>query len=67
MSAAEIIKLVWPFVILQIAFQAYALFDLFKTRGAKTRNLNTIAWTVIIVLGEVFGAAAYFILGRNEE
>lgn len=65
-DAIEIIKIVWPILIFQIAFQAYALFDLFAMKKKKTKNLSVIAWTLIIVLGEIVGPALYFLFGRSE-
>ena len=67
MSALEIIKVVWPLILVQLAFQIYALFDLFMTKKGKTKNLSSTIWAVIIVLGEIVGPAVYFIIGRSEE
>lgn len=63
----DILKIVWPLLLLQIVFQIYALYDLFKKRSAKPKNLSAPIWTVIIVVGEILGPAAYFLIGRSEE
>jgi hypothetical protein len=67
MNATDIIGIIWPLIVLQLAFQIYALIDLFKIKKGKTKNLSPLIWAVIIVLGEIIGAAIYFILGRSEE
>ncbi|MCX6728982.1 MAG: PLDc N-terminal domain-containing protein [Candidatus Saccharibacteria bacterium] len=67
MNAMDLIKIIWPLVIIQLAFQIYALIDLFKIKKGKTKNLSTAIWAIIIVLGEIIGAALYFIFGRSEE
>lgn len=63
----EILKYVWPIIVLQLGFQIYAIFDLIKIRQKKTKNLSALIWGLIIVFGEILGAALYFILGRSEE
>ncbi len=65
MEISEIIKLVWPLIIIQLAVQVYALVDLLK-RG-KTKNLNLGIWLIIILVGELLGAIIYFLVGRSEE
>jgi hypothetical protein len=67
MSLVEILKIVWPLILIQLAFQIYALIDLFRVKKAKTKNLSPAIWGIIIVLGEVVGPALYFIFGRSEE
>lgn len=67
MSATDTISVIWPLIVIQLAFQIYALVDLFKIKKSKTKNLSPVLWAVIIVLGEIIGAALYFILGRSEE
>lgn len=65
MQGLEIIKLVWPLIVLQLAVQIYALVDIVK-RG-KTKNLNIPIWLVIIILGEIIGSLIYFLIGRADE
>lgn len=67
MDIIEIFKLIWPIVILQLAFQVYALFDLFKSKKGTTKNLSAIIWAIIIILGEIAGPALYFLIGRNDK
>lgn len=67
MDITEILKTIWPIIVLQLAFQVYALIDLFKVKKGTTKNLSAIIWTIIIVLGEIAGPALYFIIGRNDK
>lgn len=67
MDVLEIIKIIWPLIVIQLAFQVYALVDLISVKKKKTRNLNTTAWVLIIIFGEILGAGLYFILGRNDQ
>lgn len=61
----DVLKVIWPLVVVQLALQVYAIYDLVKRK--KTRNLSPFIWAVIIVIGEIVGAAAYFLVGRSED
>ena len=61
----EIIKLVWPIVLLQLILQIVAIVDVLKKK--KTKNLSVPFWVVIIVIGEILGPIVYFLVGRSEE
>lgn len=61
----EILKQVWPFIVIQLGLQIYALVDLIKRK--KTKNLSVAAWAVIIILGEIVGAIVYLLMGKSEE
>jgi len=65
LDAINIIKIIWPVIVLQLALQIYALVDLIKRK--KTKNLSPKIWGAIIILGEIVGAAIYLIVGRSEE
>jgi hypothetical protein len=67
MDALEILKVIWPLILLQLAFQVYALVDLYGKKKGKTKNLSSTVWAIIIVIGEIVGPALYFIFGRSEE
>ncbi|MDD3035696.1 MAG: PLDc N-terminal domain-containing protein [Candidatus Saccharimonadaceae bacterium] len=66
MDVFEIIKLIWPLLVFQVAFQIYALYDLFAVKKKKTRNLSAVVWAAIIIIGEIVGPAIYFLFGRSE-
>ena len=61
----EIIKLVWPIVLLQLILQIVAIVDVLKKK--KTKNLSVPFWIVIILIGEILGPIVYFLVGRSEE
>jgi len=65
MNILELLKLIWPLVLIQLGLQIYAIYDVVKRK--KTKNLSPLIWIIIIVLGEIIGPAAYFLLGRSEE
>ena len=53
-----------PLVILQVAIQVYALVDLYLRGGARS---HTPVWVIVILLGQLIGPLAYFVLGRRED
>lgn len=63
----DVIKIIWPLLLIQVAFQGYAIYDLFSVKSGRTRNLSSAMWGLILVLGGVVGFAAYFLVGRSEE
>lgn len=67
MDAQQLLLIIWPLVLIQLAFQAYALYDLIVKKQKKTKNLSVVPWVLIIVFGEVVGAALYFVVGRSED
>lgn len=67
MDNQQLLTLIWPLILLQLAFQAYALYDLVVKKQKKTKNLSVVAWVLIIVFGEVVGSALYFAIGRSED
>jgi hypothetical protein len=67
MNPMELILTIWPLILLQAVFQLYALYDLIFVKKGRTKNLGAWIWVIIIVLGEILGAALYFIFGRSEE
>lgn len=63
METNELIKLLLPVLILQFGLVAYALVDLAKNG---VRNLNKIAWILIILFVNILGAIVYLIFGRGD-
>jgi len=61
----DLLKLMWPLLVLQLGVQIYAILDVMKKK--KTRNLSMPIWIVIIVLTEIVGPIVYFVYGRSEE
>jgi 4-amino-4-deoxy-L-arabinose transferase-like glycosyltransferase len=58
------LPLILPLVAVQLALMIAALVDL--ARRERTRGPKWL-WALIIVLGELLGPIAYFLLGRQEE
>lgn len=67
MEPQQLLQLIWPLILIQIAFQIYALIDLIVIKKKKTKNLSFVAWVLIIIFGEIIGSALYFILGRSDK
>jgi len=65
MNPIDIIKLIWPVIVLQLGLQIYAIIDILKKK--RTKNLSLPVWIIIILLGEIIGAVAYLLVGRSEE
>jgi hypothetical protein len=64
-SVTNILSIIWPLIILEIALLGFALYDLVKK--GKTKNLSILIWILIIVFINIFGPIAYFLFGRSEE
>ena len=62
MSTSTIILIVLPILVLQIALQVYALYDLWKSRNVRE---NTWVWVLVIILLELLGPLVYFLFGRK--
>lgn len=62
MSDSTTIAVLMPVIVLQIALQVYALYDLSKNWRA---NNNGWVWVGVIVLGSLLGPLVYFIVGRK--
>ena len=67
MDTQQLLTVIWPLILIQIAFQVYAIYDLVAKKQKKTKNLSFVLWLLVIVLGEVVGAALYFLVGRSED
>lgn len=60
----EILKIIWPLVVLQYSLAIWALIDL--ARRPRVRHLPKAAWVAVVLLVSFFGAIAYLVLGREE-
>lgn len=60
----DIIRNVWPLLVLQVAFQVIALLNLRKRN--KVRFEKKWIWVLIIVFGSMIGTISYFVF-RGEE
>jgi hypothetical protein len=63
METKELLLMLLPVIVLQIGLLIYCLFDLRKNG---VRNLNKIAWVLIILFVNMFGPIAYLLIGRGD-
>ena len=63
METNELIKLLLPLLVLQLGLVIYALVDLAKNG---VRNLNKLAWILIILFINMLGPIIYLIFGRGD-
>ena len=61
----DLLKVIWPLLVLQFIMQIIALIDLIKRE--KVRFDNKWIWVIIIVLGNILGPIFYFAFrGTND-
>jgi len=65
MDPIDIIRIIWPVIVIQLAVQIYAIVDIIRKK--KTKNLSPTIWIVVIIFGELLGAIIYLLAGRAEE
>lgn len=63
MNTSQLLLLLLPLVVVQLALMALALRDLLS-HDRMVRGGNKPVWAAIIVLGELVGPVAYFLAGR---
>ncbi len=63
METSELIKLLAPLIVLQMGLLTYSLFDLHKNG---VRNLNKLAWILIIIFVNMIGPIVYLVFGRGD-
>lgn len=64
--SSEWLPIIAPLIALQLALAIYALYDMYKHGGARP-PLPTWAWVLIIAIGQFWGPALYFFVGRKED
>ena len=65
MTIEEVLPLLIPLAILQIAITIVALYDLTRPER-RVRGDNRLLWGLIIVLGQLLGSLLYFLAGRED-
>ncbi len=63
MDTRTLLLIISPLIVIQLALQITALIDIWRHKGAKS---NTPLWVVVVLLFQIFGASAYWLLGRKE-
>ncbi len=64
LGLSNILLLIVPILVIQIGLIVLALVDLNKRD--KVTGDSKILWVIIIILFQIFGPLAYFIIGRKE-
>lgn len=64
-NIAELLRIVWPLIVLQLVLTVTALVDM--ARREKVKYLPKAAWAIISIFVATIGPIAYFALGRGEE
>ena len=65
MNTTQLLLLLLPLVLVQLALMAVALRDLLATDRV-VRGGSKPVWAAIIVLGELVGPVAYLLAGRRD-
>jgi hypothetical protein len=60
-----VVLLLSPLLVLQIALQIYALYDVVKRRSTR-ETTQTVLWIVVIVALNLLGPILYFVLAQRE-
>lgn len=66
MTLEEILPLLLPLLVLQLALLIVGLYDLTRPER-RVRGGNKVVWGVVIVFGQLLGPLAYFLFGREED
>ena len=65
MDTQELLTILAPIIVIQIALQIFALYDIYKRQGAK--DDRTLLWVIVVLAFNLVGIILYFVLGRKEE
>lgn len=65
MKTSQLILVLLPLIILQLALMIFALVDLIKRE--KVTGGNKLIWGAIIVFINTIGPIVYFVFGRRED
>jgi heme/copper-type cytochrome/quinol oxidase subunit 4 len=60
-----LVLLISPLIVLQIALQLYALYDVLK-RSSTREATTTVLWVLIILMFNLLGPILYFALARRD-
>jgi len=65
MTLGELLPLLIPLIVLQLALMAVGLFDLTRP-DRRVRGGNKVVWGLVIALVQFFGPLVYFLFGRED-
>jgi hypothetical protein len=66
MSTGQIVLLILPILILELALLCLAIRDLLQT-DRRVRGGNKAAWALVILFVSLLGPILYFAIGREDE
>lgn len=64
MEPMELLKVIWPAIVLNYALVIWALLDL--RRRNKVRYIPKVAWALVILFVQALGPISYLAIGRGE-
>ena len=65
MTLGELLPLLIPLIVLELALLAVALYDLTRPER-RVKGGNKLVWGLVIVFVEFFGPLIYFLFGRED-
>lgn len=65
MEISEVVRTLWPLLLLQLVLTVAALIDI--ARRKRVRYLPKTAWVLISLFVATIGPIVYFLVGRGEE
>ena len=65
MTIEELLPLLIPLIVLQLALMGVGLYDLTRP-GRRVRGGNKLVWGLVIALFQFFGPLVYFLFGRED-
>jgi hypothetical protein len=66
LDAGQIVAIVLPLLLIQVALLVIALRDLLRPER-RVRGSNKLIWAIVICFGELIGPLLYFAVGRLPE
>ncbi len=66
MTLEELLPILVPLLVVQLALMAFALFDLSRPER-RVKGSNKLPWGLVIVFGQLLGPLIYFLVGREED
>jgi hypothetical protein len=66
MTLDEILPLLIPLIVVQLALMAFGLFDLARPER-RVKGGSKLVWGLVIVFGQLLGPLVYFLFGREED
>lgn len=68
MEISEVVRTLWPLLLLQLVLTVAALIDIARRKRVKrVRYLPKTAWVLISLFVATIGPIVYFLVGRGEE